>query len=366
MDNTLYKIDKSFFNEDNISKNVLPYFNIYDAEISLVKFKNTEKQRAVYKVIFNNKSYCLKKIYFSEEELLYVYSALEWLHIYNINVPNLIPTRDGMRYLNYNNILFILTPWIDGVKCNFDNLEHVKQSSIELAKFHSCTKNFSPIKGSYLRTGFDDLYKSIYKHYYQLKKFYNAAKKNNDPFSKNYIKNLDRNLELCNFSLEHASEIDTNCLSKSLCHGDYVNKNILFTNNDLWIIDFDKCKNDYCAHDLSYLMRRLLKREHTNWDIHITLMILKNYNYHKTLTKSDLKYIISYLAFPQKFWKISHDYYKDKNSYDKGLSFILLLKSNSDFNNHLIFIILLTKILEDAQWDISLIENKITKIKPPK
>lgn len=353
MGNSLYKIEESFFNENNISKNILPYFNIYDAEISLVKFKNTDKQRAVYKVIFNNKSYCLKKIYFSEEELLYVYSALEWLHIYNINVPNFLPTKDGMRYLNFNNILFILTPWIDGIKCDFDNLEHVKHSSIELARFHNCTKNFTPIKGSFIRKGFDDLYKSIYKHYNQLKDFSKIASENKDSFSLNYIENLNINLELCKFSLEHASEIDINYLSKSLCHGDYVNKNILFSNKDLWIIDFDKCKNDYCAHDLSYFMRRLLKRENTNWDIHIALMILKNYNYHKTLTRSDLKYIISYLAFPQKFWKTSHDYYKNITNCDKKYFSKLLTKSNSDVNNHLNFIIALSKILEDNNWLLS-------------
>lgn len=354
MGNILYKIDKSFFNEENISKNILPYFGIHNAEICLVKFKDTDKQRAVYKVKYNNKYYCLKKIYFSKEELLYVYSALEWLHIYNINVPNFISTKNGMRYLDYNGILFILTPWIDGTKCDFNNFDHVKQSSIELAKFHTCSQNFTPIKRSCLRKSYDDLYKSNHKHFIQLQDFSNLASKNKDSFSKKYLKYLDTNLELCKLSLKHASEINTSNLSKSLCHGDFVNKNILFSNDNLWIIDFDKCKNDYCAHDLSYFMRRLLKREQTNWNVHLALMILKNYNYHKTLTKSDLKYIIAYLAFPQKFWKVSHDYYNNTKSYDKNLFCKFLSKSNSDVNNHLNFVIALSKVLEDIDWDISI------------
>lgn len=358
MSNLLYKIDKSFFNEDNISKNILPYFNIYDAEISLVKFKDTDKQRAVYKVKFNNKLYCLKKIYFSKEELLYVYSALEWLHIYNINVPNLLSTANGMRYLDYNNIFFILTPWIEGVKCNFDNIYHIKKSASELAKFHNCTKNFTPIKGSFLREGYDDLYKSIYKHFNQLLEFSNSAFKKKDSFSKKYIEYFDINLDLCKLALQHSLEIDAESLSKSLCHGDYVNKNIIFSKEDLWIIDFDKCKNDFCAHDLSYFMRRLLKRENTNWDTDLTLIILTNYNYHKKLTKSDLKYIIAYLAFPQKFWKVSHDYYKNSKVYSKTYFSKILLKANTDRYKHLNFIIELTKRLDSINWDLDLLKNK--------
>ena len=337
MSNLLYKIDKSFFNEDNISKNILPYFNIYDAEISLVKFKDTDKQRAVYKVKFNNKLYCLKKIYFSKEELLYVYSALEWLHIYNINVPNLLPTANGMRYLDYNNILFILTPWIEGVKCNFDNIYHIKKSAAELAKFHNCTKNFTPIKGSFLREGYDDLYKSIYKHFNQLLEFSNSAFKKKDSFSKKYIEYFDINLDLCKLALQHSLEIDAESLSKSLCHGDYVNKNILINNDTVSLIDFDKCKMDFVARDISYFLRRLLKRENTNWQINLTLNVLDSYMEENELTDSDLKFIVAYIAFPQKFWKLSRDYYKNIRKCNKNSFISLMEKGLNKSKNQLDF-----------------------------
>ena len=46
----------------------------------MIKFKDTEKQRAVYKIDYIDKSYCLKKVYYNEAELLFVYSAMEWLY----------------------------------------------------------------------------------------------------------------------------------------------------------------------------------------------------------------------------------------------------------------------------------------------
>ena len=348
----LKNIDKSFFNEDNIAKKILPHFNIYDAEVSMVKLKDTDKQRAVYKVNFNNNKYCLKKIYFSKEELLYVYSAVEWLYEYGINVPRFLPTSDRMRYLNYNNILFILTPWINGEKCNFDNYEHVFKSTINLTKIHRCSKNFKPINGSYIREGYNNINSSIYKHYNELLILYNDARKKNDDFSKEFIKNIDINLKLCEYAISYSSEIDEKNLSRSLCHGDYVNKNILFSKDDIWIIDFDKCKNDYCAHDLSYFMRRLLKREKTNWNLDLALNILKEYNSHKELTKDDLKYILSYLAFPQKFWKTCHDYYRSSNKSNKNSLYKILLKSNLYVNEHLNFIVEISNKLEIINWNI--------------
>ncbi|MBS2905149.1 hypothetical protein KFV96_28960, partial [Klebsiella pneumoniae] len=96
-----------------------------NAQISIIKFKDTEKQRAVYRVDYNNNSYCLKKVYYELDDLLYVYSAIEWLYRNKIRVPKLLPTIDNNRFAQFNDMLFILTPWIEGEKCSFDNMNHI-------------------------------------------------------------------------------------------------------------------------------------------------------------------------------------------------------------------------------------------------
>ena len=118
--------DNKVIDIDNIKKYILPKFLLQDATITMVKFKDTEKQRAVFKVTSNNKNYCLKKVYYDEENLLFVYSAMEWLYRNNIMVPKLLPSIDNSRYIYYEDMLFILTPWVEGEKCNFDLLESVK------------------------------------------------------------------------------------------------------------------------------------------------------------------------------------------------------------------------------------------------
>ena len=321
--------DNKVIDIDNIKTNILPKFFLQNADITMVKFKDTEKQRAVFKVTSDNKNYCLKKVYYDEGNLLFVYSAMEWLYRNNILLPKLLPSIDNNRFIYYDDMLFILTPWVEGEKCNFDSLIDIRLSIKTLAKLHKCSKNFKPILGSTNRTGLDDYYLSINKHFNDILETANLASTYKDKFSRLYLDNLDNNLSLAKLSLEIASSIDNTNLNVSLCHGDYVNKNILINNDDVWIIDFDKCKIDYCAHDLAYFLRRLLKRSTTNWNPALTIDIINTYNKFNNLTQSDLKYILAYLAYPQKSWKISRDYYKNINKCNKN-AFISLFTKGLD------------------------------------
>lgn len=317
-----------------IRQNVLPYYNLQNSKISIVKFKDTDKQRAVYRIDSNEKSYCLKKVYYNIQDLLYVYSAIEWLYRNSIRVPKLLPTVDNNRFVSYQDMLFILTPWIEGEKCNFDNMTHVMISVKKLSALHSTSRNFKPIVGSSLKEGFEDYYISTLKHFQDLLHASNESFKYKDAFSRQFISNFDINLRLAKISLDISNKIDTSDLSKSLCHGDYVNKNLIFPADlDPWVIDFDKCKMDYCAKDLAYFMRRLLKRENTKWDVDLALSVLNTYNESSKLTESDLRYLISYICFPQKYWRISRDYYRNIRKCNKSAFFTLLSStiSKTDF-----------------------------------
>jgi CotS family spore coat protein len=334
--------------EENIKKYVLPYYGLEDSEVTQIKFKDTDKQRAVYKVANSDKCYCLKKIYFSVEDLLFVYSAVEWLHRNQVKVPRILPTKNRGRFVNYENMLFILTPWIDGEKCSYDNIQHVLDSSVNLSKLHSCTKNFKPINGSSHRTGFEDLSLSLQKHFQQLLVCSNLAFKHGDKFSKLFLQYFDTNILLAQIAVNIAATIDNNKLDKCLCHLDYVNKNIIFdVNKNIWIIDFDKCKLDYRVHDISYFLRRLLKRENTKWDLELAINSLKLYEEAYPLNLEEFKAILVYLAFPQKFWKISRDYYNNITKCNKNSFITLLNKTCAKADYQLQFIYEFIKYVED-------------------
>jgi len=345
------KLTDSIFSISNIKNNILPYYNLQDSKLTMIKYKCTDKHRVVYKVDYESKCYCLKKVYYPKGELLFVYSALEWLSKHNLNVPKLLPTIHNGRFVEYRDMLFILTPWIDGTKCDFDNIEHVISSSIELANMHKSSKNFIPIKGSSKKSALNDYYISTLKHFEELLKISGVASNHNDIFSKKFLSSFNYNLELAEISLNTITTISKNDLSISLCHGDYVNKNLIFSlDNKIYLIDFDKCSIDYCAHDISYYLRRLLKREKTKWNFDLTLSFLKKYNSISPLNTSDLKYIVSYLSFPQKYYKISKDYYNGNIKKEDALKLISSTNRNSIYQ--LDFIHLLVNRLKELDWKL--------------
>lgn len=329
----------NIFSEENMKHSVLPHYNLQDAEVTSIKFKDTEKQRAVYRVTASsNKEYCLKKVYFDKGELLFVYSAIEWLYRNGIKVPRILPNKHGSRFVEYENMLFILTPWIDGEKCSYDSKGDIIKSCTNLAKIHKTCVKFFPIEGSTLRKGGSNFADSISKHFERLLTNSNLAFKHRDSFSKIYLNNFDKGLYLARLSNEVLATTEFNNLSTSLCHMDYVNKNLIFDeNNDIWIIDFDKCRIEYCVHDLSYFFRRLLKRDKTKWNIDIVLSSLESYEKIHPLNLDEYKYLLAYLSFPQKYWKVSRDYYRNINKCNKKAFITMLNKSVKNFDSQIEF-----------------------------
>lgn len=313
-------------------------YNIKANSIKLVKAKATAKDRMVYKINTDSSSYCLKKVYYDEETLLFIYSSMVWLNLNKISCPTLIPTNSGGRYFKYNNMLFILTPWIDGVKCNYDILNHLEISIKNLAYIHTCGKDFSPIDGSKLLTGFENPSSSYSKHFSDLKKYINIFNDKSDIFSKKILKYKDYILNTGYISVLYSQLIDVNSLPKTLCHKDYVNKNIIIDNNmNPWIIDFDKCKIDYRVTDLCYFFRRFLRRENTKWNFFLFSYLLNIYEKISPLNFNEHIYLFSYLSFPQKHWRLCRDFCNSSTvSYENYNT--LLNKYNNQSENHTNFI----------------------------
>jgi len=338
----------NLLSEENVKKFVLPSYGLENSSISSIKFKDTDKQRAVYKVESDTDCFCLKKVYFQKEDLLFIYSAMEWFSRNNINVPKILPTLKRERYVNYEGMLFILTPWVSGIKCDYDNIDHLLNSTSNLAKMHLVSSKFNPISGSKLRTSFDDIYISSKKHFEQLLVCSNKAFKYKDNFSKLFLENFQDNLLLSQISLEIAASINVNNLNSSLCHMDYVNKNIIIgDNNEVYVIDFDKCSSDYSVHDVSYFLRRLMKRENTLWDLDLAKKCLDVYDALRPQNIDEYKYIMVYLTFPQKYWKISRDYYNNINKCNKSAFYTLLSKACDRNKEQLAFAINLKKYIDE-------------------
>lgn len=318
-----------------IKENVLSKYAMEVYDIENIKFKDTDKQRAVYKVSTSRGIRCLKKVYYDKPSLLFVYSVIEWLNSKEIYCPRFISTKKGIKYVEYNGDLFVVMDWIEGRKCNYDNTNDILIAAENLAKIHASSLNFRPIDGSYIKETNNDYFKSFNKHFLQLLELSNNAFTIGDKFSKLYLEHFDYNIGMAQESIYTLSQIDFNkplgdeVSERAICHLDYVNKNLIFTpDNKLYIIDFDKTSMEMPVHDIYSFLRRILKRENTSWDFEIFKASIETYEKIRPLSYNEYLVLSSLLMFPHKFWKVSRDYYKNRHQCNKE-AFISILKKIS-------------------------------------
>lgn len=333
------ELDKSLI--EMIRNNILSEYNYKVSDITNIKFKNSDKARAVYKVETDNGAKCLKKVYYNKDNLLFVYSVTEWLNINNILCPKLLSTRNGHKFVSFKGELYILTNWIEGRKCDYDNESDIRDISHTLARIHNSSYGFKPIQGSSEMNGEKSFYLNIEKHHNQLLEFYRMAKKMNDNYSKLYLQNFEYNSFRAEESLKLVQKIDftqpigDRVSMKAICHLDYVNKNIIFNDkNKINVIDFDNTRMDMPVHDVCYYLRRIMKREKTDWDFNIFLIAINSYNNLRTLSHDEYALLYALLAFPHKYWKLSRDYYKNYKVCNHNTYINMLKKVNNSQIKH--------------------------------
>ncbi len=295
-------------------KHILHNFGIKNFNIYKIKEKFSKNTRIVYKVSSFDNFFCLKQSYLKIEELLFIYSYLKWLNIYGFKVPQFIMSKTNHPFLEFYNKLFTLTKWIEGKKLDYNNLSKCIESVILLSRIHKYSSKISLIKGAKTRNNFVNIKQKLNNHNKNFIKMLNKANSLNDKFSNIFLLNFNIAKCLSNIAIKYSSVINFNNLSISVCHGDYVNKNIIMTEKNIIPIDFDKSCVNFSMSDLGYFMRRYLRRSNIDWNFDLFTKLIKYYNKFNPISIDDFLYLISYLSFPQKFWKVSQYYFKNIDS----------------------------------------------------
>lgn len=95
---------------------------------------------------------------------------------------------------------------------------------------------------------------------------------------------------------------------KGFCHHDFTYHNIVIDDdNNVNVIDFDYCKREIRAYDISSFMIKVLKR--SDWNIENAKLIFDSYNEVSPLRDEEYRVIFAFLLFPQRFWRLANRYY---------------------------------------------------------
>ncbi|MGL5244879.1 MAG: CotS family spore coat protein [Sarcina sp.] len=306
-----------------------------------IKIETIKPNKGVYYLKTNLGERCLKRINFGAQKLLFVYGAKEHLIENGFkNVDKYFLNTDGEPYALVNEDLYTLSEWIEGKECDFTNIEDVELAAKTLAQMHIASKGYDPPENSKLKSDLGRWPHLIEKRIKALDKMRDMARKKNNKqdFDLLYIKNVQFYKELAIRALNILKESDYMAIceesekEKIFCHHDFTYHNIILDNNkNVNIIDFDYCKREIRAYDISNFMIKVLKR--VDWDIEFAERIINAYNSVSQLYESEYKILFAYLLFPQRYWRLANRYYYNEvmwgqNTFSNKIQNIISEKDN--------------------------------------
>lgn len=282
-----------------------------------IKIESLKPNRGVYLVKTNKGMKCLKKINYGVQKLLFVYGAKEHLIKNGFSeVDRYCLNIDESPYALVNEDIYTLSEWIDGREADFRNKEDLYIAARKLAYMHIVSKGYEPPENSKLKSDLGRWPHLMEKRVRSFEKMRDMTRKrsNKNNFEMNYLKIIQfykdlgkRSIKVLNSS-NYMEICRTTEEEKAFCHHDYTYHNIIIdNNNDVNVIDFDYCKREVRAYDISSFIIKVLKR--VEWNIDYAHLIINAYNEVSPLSTDEYKVLFAFLLFPQRFWRLCNRYY---------------------------------------------------------
>ncbi|MFX0548324.1 CotS family spore coat protein [Hathewaya histolytica] len=289
-----------------------------------IKIEEMIPNRGIYELNTNKGKRCLKRINYGIQKLFFIYGAKEHLikngfkdiDRYYLNI-------EGNPYALVNEDIYTLSQWIEGRECDFYNNNDIIIASKKLAQLHVSSKGYEPPENSKLKSDLGRWPYLMEKRVNSFGKMRNMVRKKKNrksDFDIEYLKHMEFYKELGIKAREilNNSSYESLCVEaeneKSFCHHDYTYHNIIVGENDnINVVDFDYCKRELRAYDISNFITKVLKRR--EWDIDIAKLIIDSYNSISKLKEEEYEVIYAFLMFPQRFWRLSNRHYYNETAW---------------------------------------------------
>lgn len=290
-----------------------------------IEFDKIGRGRGSYLCESKGLTYLLKEYHVSEEKASVVAGVMDYLYQNDKSFPDIFVRNSEGNYISRDrdNVGFLLKQWTKGQECDVSDIEDIESALKKLGCLHNLLEkkdktdfNSEPV------SCLDEINKRIR----ELKKIRNyIVKKNNKTeFELLYINRFGSFIETAENVAEEAKKLEK--AEFKICHGDFNHHNVLFSDNQAYIVNFDKCHYGSQIEDLYLFMRKILEKY--DWDISLFLKMKAAYESERKLSDNDKFELYLRFSFPEKFWKISNHYFntrkvwgieKNRNKMDKLL-----------------------------------------------
>lgn len=288
-----------------------------------LQLESISPTRGVYLIKTNKGVKCLKRLNYGAQKLLFIYGAKE--HLINhgfLNVDRYLLAADGNPYVEHGDDIYVITEWVEGRECDFRNYSETMKASSVLAKFHEASKGYELYSGAKLKSDLGRWHHLMSKRKDGLKKMKWIAENKLDKseFDRLFIDNVDLYVGLANEAIDTLSrskydDVTNRTLhEKSFCHHDYTYHNIILDKNDeIFVIDFDYCKYEIRAYDITSFLTKVLKRN--MWSFDLAKDLLEEYQKISPIQEDENMVMLAFLKFPQRLWRLANRYYYNESNW---------------------------------------------------
>lgn len=284
----------------------------------------TPVQEDVFKVETDLGDFCLKRADRGEHKMLFIYSVLKHLvdqGFTKVSAP--VSTKDGAPLVTSGRDIYFLTKWVPGIPCDFERNTHLAAAARTLAEFHRVSRGLDVLSGGKARTMYRKWPEKFAERLADLETFKEVVRKkgNLTDFEKRYLKYADYFIEKAEEACETLKNSNYQKLARdeeirgTFTHRDVAARNFIIKNGKAYLIDFDYCRYDLRMTDVVRLIERTLK--HFRWQTHKAEFILEHYNRFFPLKQGECGVMLAFFQFPQKFWRISDRYFRQKKRWQE-------------------------------------------------
>ncbi|CAG7839252.1 spore coat protein [Clostridium novyi B str. ATCC 27606] len=288
-----------------------------------IHITDIEQVKSIYKIISNNKEFCLKVIEYEFGHFFFILNAIKYLQNKGFSkIPEIIKTKEGRDYIKVEDKYAYFTPWINARLSNYDNPIDLKMATLKLAELHLKSKGFNVTKDMNPRVGWLKWIETYTTRKNEILDFKNRINKKikRSKFDEMYLRIMNEELKRADSAIEnlkksnYIKKMKEEIVQNGFCHHDYAYHNVLIDNkNCVNIIDFDYCMLDTHLHDLSSILIRRMK--YGKWDIDNAKRILGTYNSINKVESDDVPIMAAFMEFPQDYWQRGIQYYWEKKSW---------------------------------------------------
>ena len=168
-------------------------------------------------------------------------------------------------FISIENSNYVLTNYIEGTECNFDNKNDITNISKLLAEFHKASKGFKPSENIIIRSDLGKIPLFFAKRLDEIKKLKKVAKKGKTKFDYLFLENFDY---FCRIGEQAHSLINSSNYEELVnktrddgvfCHHDFTHHNIIHSDKKYYIVNFDFCCFEIKIYDIANFLRRKMR-----------------------------------------------------------------------------------------------------------